>query len=77
MTIRRRAQWPVLSLPARGASVIARGALAEQPGTYVLTDFLARTVQHTALRELALDRHPELRDAYFSNYTRALEALVA
>jgi hypothetical protein len=49
-----------------------RAALREEPGTYVLTDFLARTFEHTVLRELGLDRHPELRDAYFGNYTRVL-----
>ena len=49
-----------------------RAALAEEPGTYVLTDFLARTFAHTVLRELGLDRHPELRDAYFGHYTRVL-----
>lgn len=49
-----------------------RAALAEEPGTYVLTDFLARTFEHTVLRELGLDRHPELRDAYFGNYTHVL-----
>jgi hypothetical protein len=49
-----------------------RDALEEEPGTYVLTDFLARTFAHTVLRELGLDRHPELRDAYFGNYTRVL-----
>ena len=49
-----------------------RAALDEEPGTYVLTDFLARTFEHTVLRELGLDRHPELRDAYFGNYTRVL-----
>ena len=49
-----------------------REALEEEPGTYVLTDFLARTFEHTVLRELGLDRHPELRDAYFGNYTRVL-----
>jgi hypothetical protein len=47
-----------------------RAALEEEPGTYVLTDFLARTFAHTVLRELGLDRHPELRDAYFGNYPR-------
>ena len=35
-----------------------REALAEQPGTYFLTDFLARTFEHTVVRELGLDRHP-------------------
>jgi hypothetical protein len=49
-----------------------RAALDQEPGTYVLTDFLARTFEHTVLRELGLDRHPELRDAYFGNYTRVL-----
>jgi uncharacterized protein DUF1638 len=47
-------------------------ALDAQPGTYFLTDFLARTFEHTVLRQLGLDRHPELRDAYFGNYTRVL-----
>jgi hypothetical protein len=47
-------------------------ALAEQPGTYFLTDFLARTFEHTVLRELGLDRYPELRDDYFGSYTRVL-----
>jgi Protein of unknown function (DUF1638) len=47
-------------------------ALREEPGTYVLTDFLARTFAHTVVRELGLDRHPELRDAYFGNYRRVL-----
>jgi hypothetical protein len=47
-------------------------ALDEEPGTYFLTDFLARTFEHTVMRELGLDRHPELRDAYFGHYTRVL-----
>ncbi|MGI8505813.1 MAG: DUF1638 domain-containing protein [Solirubrobacteraceae bacterium] len=47
-------------------------ALQEEPGTYFLTDFLARTFAHTVLRELGLDRHPELRDDYFGHYTRVL-----
>jgi hypothetical protein len=49
-----------------------REALQEEPGTYVLTDFLARTFEHTVVRELGLDRHPELRDDYFRSYTRVL-----
>jgi hypothetical protein len=49
-----------------------RAALAEEPGTYLLTDFLARTFEHTVMRQLGLDRHPELRDAYFGHYTRVL-----
>jgi hypothetical protein len=49
-----------------------REALAEEPGTYLLTDFLARTFEHTVVRELGLDRHPELCHEYFRNYTRVL-----
>jgi hypothetical protein len=44
----------------------------EQPGTYLLTDFLVRSFARTVLRELGLDRHPELRDAYFAHYRRVV-----
>ena len=47
-------------------------ALEEEPGTYFLTDFLARTFEHTVVRELGLDRWPELREDYFRSYTRML-----
>jgi hypothetical protein len=47
-------------------------ALAQEPGTYFLTDFLARTFEHTVIRELGLDRHPELRDDYFGHYKRVV-----
>ena len=47
-------------------------ALDEEPGTYFLTDFLARTFEHTVMRELGLDRHPELRDDYFGHYRRVI-----
>ena len=49
-----------------------RAALDEEPGTYFLTDFLARTFEHTVWRELGLDRYPELREDYFRNYTRVM-----
>jgi hypothetical protein len=49
-----------------------REALAEQPGTYFLTDFLVRSFDRVVWRGLGLDRYPELRDAYFGNYTRVL-----
>jgi hypothetical protein len=49
-----------------------RAALAEEPGTYFLTDFLARTFERTVVRELGLDCHPELRDDYFRHYTRVV-----
>jgi hypothetical protein len=49
-----------------------REAMADQPGTYFLTDFLARSFDRTVWRSLGLDRHPDLRDAYFGNYTRVV-----
>jgi Protein of unknown function (DUF1638) len=49
-----------------------RDALDEEPGTYFLTDFLARTFEHTVWRELGLDRYPELREDYFGHYTRVM-----
>ncbi|MDX6298297.1 MAG: hypothetical protein QOI51_2154 [Nocardioidaceae bacterium] len=54
-----------------GADRIAR-LFEEQPGTYLLTDFLVRSFSRTVLAELGLDRHPDLRDAYFGNYTRVV-----
>lgn len=43
-----------------------------EPGTFYLTDFLARQFDTLVWKPLALDRHPELRDAYFGNYTRLM-----
>lgn len=45
---------------------------ADQPGTYVFTDFLVRSFRRTVVRELGLDRYPELRDDYFGHYTRVV-----
>ncbi len=46
--------------------------LEQEPGTYVLTDFLVRSFDRTVVAELGLDRHPELRDDYFGHYTRVV-----
>jgi hypothetical protein len=54
------------------ASDEVRLALAEQPGTYFLTDFLVRSFRRTVWRGLGLDRHPELRNDYFRHYTRVV-----
>ena len=43
-----------------------------EPGTFYLTDFLARQFESLIIAGLGLDRHPELRDAYFGNYSRLL-----
>ena len=48
-------------------------ALAEEePGTFYLTDFLVRHFDALVIRGLGLDRHPELRDAYFGAYRRVV-----
>ncbi|HXF62136.1 MAG TPA: DUF1638 domain-containing protein, partial [Caldilineaceae bacterium] len=41
-------------------------------GTFYLTDFLARHFDGLVWRGLGLERHPELRDLYFGNYTHLL-----
>jgi hypothetical protein len=49
-----------------------RTLMNEEPGTYFLTDFLVRAFDRVVVRPLGLDRHPELRDEYFRNYTRVV-----
>ncbi len=44
----------------------------EEPGTYLLTDFLVKSFSRTVVQELGLDRHPDLRDDYFRHYTRVV-----
>ena len=43
---------------------------AAEPGTFYLTDFLARHFDRFVIRPLGLDRHPELRDSYFGHYRK-------
>lgn len=46
-------------------------ALAEaELGSFYLTDYLARHFDRLMIQGLGLDKHPELRDAYFGNYRR-------
>lgn len=46
-------------------------ALADaEPGTFYLTDFLARHFERLVIKPLKLDQHPQLRDQYFGNYRR-------
>lgn len=52
-----------------GARPFAELAEAE-PGTFFLTDFLARHFERLVIRGLGLDRHPELTPLYFGNYRR-------
>jgi len=46
--------------------------LEDQPGTYLLTDYLVRSFERSVVVELGLDRYPELRDDYFHSYTRVV-----
>ncbi|MFI5035292.1 MAG: DUF1638 domain-containing protein [Acidimicrobiales bacterium] len=52
-----------------GADCVAE-LFADEPGTYLLTDFLVRTFRTSVLKELGLDAHPELWDDYFHHYRR-------
>jgi len=41
-----------------------------EPGTFYLTDFLARNFDRLVIQGLGLDRYPELQEQYFENYYR-------
>jgi len=42
----------------------------DEPGTFYLTDFLAQHFRRLVIEILGIDRHPELKEIYFGNYTR-------
>jgi uncharacterized protein DUF1638 len=44
----------------------------EEPGTFYLTDFLARHFDALVWQGLGLDIHPELHETYFANYRRVV-----
>lgn len=54
-----------------GASRIAK-MFDDEPGTYVLTDYLVRSFTRSVIVELGLDRYPELHQDYFAHYTRVV-----
>ena len=43
---------------------------AEEPGTYLLTDYLIKSFDRSVIQPLGLDRHPELWPDYFGHYRR-------
>jgi len=59
-------------LPGADCYQLYAGFERHEPGTYYLTDFLARSFDRVVWRGLGLDRHPELRDDYFGNYERVV-----
>ena len=54
-----------------GSQVFA-GLQEAEPGTFYLTDYLVRHFDRLILEGLGIAKHPELRDAYFGNYTRVI-----
>jgi len=54
-----------------GERTIAEMTDAE-PGTFFLTDFLARHFERLVIQGLGIDRHPELADEYFRHYRRVV-----
>lgn len=44
--------------------------MAEEPGTFFLTDWLLRAYEKAVLGGLGLDKHPQLAPFYFGNYRR-------
>ncbi|HSM58955.1 MAG TPA: DUF1638 domain-containing protein [Candidatus Sulfomarinibacteraceae bacterium] len=44
--------------------------MAEEPGTFFLTDFLLRGFRGLVIKGLGLDRYPQLKEDYFRNYKR-------
>jgi hypothetical protein len=44
--------------------------LQEEPGTYILTDFMVRTFHGLIMKSMGLDRFPQLKGEYFRNYKR-------
>jgi len=42
----------------------------EEPGTYLLTDYLIKSFERSVIQPLGLDRHPDLWQDYFGHYRR-------
>ena len=46
--------------------------MEDQIGTFFLTDYMVRHFERIVMQGMGLRAHPQLRDMYFGNYTRAL-----
>jgi Protein of unknown function (DUF1638) len=70
------AQAGVSRLPGLHCYDLYAGATAvqqlfdEEPGTYLLTDYLIKSFERSVIRPLGLDRYPELWPDYFGHYKR-------
>ena len=54
-----------------GADAFA-GLHEAEPGTFYLTDYLARHFDRLIMKGLGISEHPQLLEAYFGNYTRVV-----
>ncbi|MEM7071775.1 MAG: DUF1638 domain-containing protein, partial [Pseudomonadota bacterium] len=44
----------------------------EDPGSFFLTDYLARHFDHLIIKGMGIDRFPQLKDEYFRHYNRLI-----
>ncbi len=51
-------------------SEVFQQMMADEPGTFFVTDFLARNFERLVFKGLGLDRFPKLRDTYFGKYKK-------
>ena len=47
-------------------------AMREEPGTFILTDFLVRAWEPLVVKGLKIDKHPKLKQLLFTHYKRLL-----
>ena len=72
------ARWGVSRLPGAhcyevfATSPIFHALAAAEPGTFYLTDFLARHFDRLVIEDLKLDTHPVLQDMLFGHYQRVV-----
>ncbi|MDA8677300.1 DUF1638 domain-containing protein [Luminiphilus sp.] len=72
------ARWGVSRLPGAhcyevfATSPVFHALAAAEPGTFYLTDFLARHFDRLVIKDLKLDTHPALQDMLFGHYQRVV-----
>ena len=72
------ARWGVDRLPGAhcyevfATSPVFHALAAAEPGTFYLTDFLARHFDRLVIEDLKLDTHPALQDMLFGHYQRVV-----
>ena len=72
------ARWGVSRLPGAhcyevfATSPVFHALAAAEPGTFYLTDFLARHFDRLVIEDLKLDTHPVLQDMLFGHYQRVV-----